>query len=260
MQAADIETNTRGRSSIWVSAVARVCVVPTRLWYRVCLYAALPRWPRTSAPARFTTASTPSRAGSSTCAVAGFQKPSSADRGGRRTSRTTRWPLDVREPQSAVPIIPLAPRTATRMSPPCPRAPASHPQVALELPTFEPLLDRREESGGIRAVDEPVVVGQREVRHRADRDAVGAGLVGGDDGDAEVLGIEVGDLALVGVDRGVDVRVCLERLDRGLGEERQERQLDALTCFEAGLRPLAQSGDRGHVDLDDGRELCRDLQ
>src|ERR671910_845139 len=148
----------------------------------ICLYAAVPRWPRRSAPATFTTASTPSSAGSSTCAVAAFQKTSSVDSGGRRTRRTTRWPLDVREPQSAVPIIPLAPRIATRMSPSCPRAPASDPQVALELPTLEPLLDRREESGGIRAVDEPVVVRQREVRHRADRDAVGTRLVGDDDG------------------------------------------------------------------------------
>src|ERR671919_427282 len=130
MPAADIETSTRGRSSIWVSAVARVCVVP---------------------------------------------------------------------------IIPLAPRTATRMSPPCPRAPASHPQVALELPTFEPLLDRREESGGIRAVDEPVVVRQREVRHRADRDAVGAGLVGDDDG-------------------SLDHRARAEDADLGLVEDRRVEQ------------------------------------
>ena len=44
----------------------------------------------------------------------------------------------------------------------------------------------------------------------------------GVDRDAEVLGVVVGDLARLGVDRGVDARVRLERLDRGQREERQE--------------------------------------
>ena len=45
----------------------------------------------------------------------------------------------------------------------------------------------------------------------------------GVDGDAEVLGVVVGDRAGLVVDRGVDDGCCLERLDGGQREERQER-------------------------------------
>ena len=55
----------------------------------------------------------------------------------------------------------------------------------------------------------------------------------GVDGDAEVLLAVVDDL--VAVDAGVDHRVDLERLDDGLGEERQERQLDALAAWKSRL-------------------------
>ena len=65
----------------------------------------------------------------------------------------------------------------------------------------------------------------------------------GVDGDAEVLGVVVGDRLRLGVDGGVDGRVRLERLDRRDREERQERQLDALAGLEVGLRPVAQPGD-----------------
>src|SRR6202035_4659561 len=51
-------------------------------------------------------------------------------------------------------------------------------------------------------------------------------------GDAEVLGGVVGDLLRLGVDDRVELRVDLERLDGGLGEERQEGQLDALAGLE----------------------------
>ena len=36
-------------------------------------------------------------------------------------------------------------------------------ELGLEVAVFEPVLDRREEAGGVGAVDEAVVVGQREV-------------------------------------------------------------------------------------------------
>ena len=66
----------------------------------------------------------------------------------------------------------------------------------------------------------------------------------GVDRDREVLAVVVGDLALLGVDRGVERRVHLERVDRRLGEERQERQLDALAGREVGLDRVAQPRDR----------------
>ena len=62
-------------------------------------------------------------------------------------------------------------------------------------------------------------------------------------GDAEVLGVVVGDRAGLLVDGGVHRRVRLERLDRGLREERQERELHALAGLEVGLGLLPQAGD-----------------
>ena len=73
--------------------------------------------------------------------------------------------------------------------------------------------------------------------HRDEQAAVGV------DGDAEVLGLVVGDRAGGLVDRAVDDRVGLERLDGREREERQERQLRALAGLEGGLRPLPQLGD-----------------
>ena len=43
-------------------------------------------------------------------------------------------------------------------------------ELGLEAAVLEALLDRGEEAGGVGTVDEPVVVGQRQVDHRADRD------------------------------------------------------------------------------------------
>ena len=54
--------------------------------------------------------------------------------------------------------------------------------------------------------------------------------------------------------------VGLERLDRRLGEERQEGQLDALARLEVGLGRWPQPRDPGQVDLDHGGELRGDLQ
>ena len=46
----------------------------------------------------------------------------------------------------------------------------ARPSSASKLALLEALLDRREEAGGVGAVDDAVVVGQRQVDHRADRD------------------------------------------------------------------------------------------
>src|SRR6266702_2619662 len=43
-------------------------------------------------------------------------------------------------------------------------------QLAVEFACFEALLDEREKAGGVGAVDEAVVVRQREMHHRADDD------------------------------------------------------------------------------------------
>ena len=51
-----------------------------------------------------------------------------------------------------------------------------------------------------------------------------------------------------------------QRLHRGEGEERQERQLHPVQPLELRLGPVAQPGDAGHVDLDDRGELSRGLQ
>ena len=77
----------------------------------------------------------------------------------------------------------------------------------------------------------------------------------GVDGDAEVLGLVVGDRAGGLVDARVDHRVRLEGLDGGQGEERQEDSLTPSRASNAALACAAQPGDAGDVDLDDGREL-----
>ena len=78
--------------------------------------------------------------------------------------------------------------------------------------------------------------------------------------DAEVLGPVIGDRLLFQIDRGIQHRMDLERLDQGGGEERQERELDAFPPLEVGLGPLAKPGNRRDVDLDDGGQLRRYLQ
>src|SRR5690606_27786594 len=75
----------------------------------------------------------------------------------------------------------------------------------------------------------------------------------GVDRDADVLLAVVGDLVLG--ERRVDLRVGLERLDRGEREERQEREVRALARLEVGLRTVAQRGDARDVHLDGRGEL-----
>src|SRR3954454_10439609 len=57
----------------------------------------------------------------------------------------------------------------------------SDAEVGLEGAFLEALLDGDEEAGGVRAVDDAVVVGQREVDHRPDRDRLAAVGVRDDD-------------------------------------------------------------------------------
>ena len=113
--------------------------------------------------------------------------------------------------------------------------------------------------GALGQVGDPLgQTGQVEVAGVADDRHQQAAL--GVDRDAQVLGVVVGDRAGVQVDRGVDVRVDPQRLDRGEREERQERQLHAVPRREVGLGRVAEPGDLGDVDLDHGGQLRRDLQ
>ena len=82
----------------------------------------------------------------------------------------------------------------------------------------------------------------------------------GVDGEAEVLGVVVGDLFGVLVVAGVDVRVDLERVDHGPGDERQVGQVHALALGEGRLGRGPQRHDLGHVDLVGLRELRCGLQ
>src|SRR5690606_24279420 len=87
----------------------------------------------------------------------------------------------------------------------------------------------------------------RVVDHRDDQATLGV------DGDADVLLAVVGDLLVL--EDTVDLRVRLERLRRGLHEERQVGELDALALEEVVLGAGAQLRDPRHVDLDDRGEL-----
>src|SRR5258708_38552207 len=110
------------------------------------------------------TASIPrSATGSSRPAASGFQLISAGVRAARRTRRTTSAPPASRSRVRAVPIWPDAAETAIRMA----VLPA---ELSLERAFFQAVLDGDEEPGGVRAVDEPVIVCQRQVHDRANRD------------------------------------------------------------------------------------------
>ena len=82
----------------------------------------------------------------------------------------------------------------------------SETEVRLERPVLEPGLDRAEEPRSVRPVDQPVVVGQREVAHRADRDRLAEVRVVDDDRALDDRpGAEDADLRLVD-DRCVEER------------------------------------------------------
>src|ERR1700756_5899370 len=72
----------------------------------------------------------------------------------------------------AEPIRPEEPAIATTGL-----ATFSEPQIGLERALFEPVLDRGEETSGIGPVDQPMVIGQREIANRAHPDRfVAAGI------------------------------------------------------------------------------------
>src|SRR4051794_3180941 len=365
---AEPASSTRGRSgsaaTAAASALLMVVVVSTRLVRIRCLCFSDQRRSPTPTPARLITASTSASTAGSIRRCCGSHRCSSAVRGVRRTSRMTSCPSFRRAGTSRPPISPDAPVTAIfkRSSwetgdggPPSggpPRArggggaggPCSgEPELALKLAAFQPLPDRRQEPRRVGAVDDPVIVGQRQVDHRPDRDdlaelrvlhddralhhrtdaqngdlwlvddrrveegtaAAGVGqregpaaqlvrsdLVGpgplsqvgdlagqatqaevtglvddrhekpalGVHGDPEVLGVVVGDGAGVLVDRGVHRRMRLQCLDRGLGEEGQEGELDAFAGLEVLLGLLTQVRDPRDVRFHHGRQLRTDLQ
>src|SRR5215218_2830069 len=139
------------------------------------------------APAKFTTASTSASTAGSMRRWWGSQRCSSTVRGVRRTSWITSCPSALSAGSSALPISPEAPVTAIfivllldvpRETESGPRRSAGtpipewlgEPELALELTGLEPFAHRGEEAGGVGAVNDAVVVGQRQVDHRADRD------------------------------------------------------------------------------------------
>ncbi len=82
----------------------------------------------------------------------------------------------------------------------------------------------------------------------------------GINGDADVLRRTVGNRPRLGVDICVEGRIGLEGFNDGLGNERQVGQTDSLAGLESSLLSVADAGDSGHVHLDGGRQLSRDLQ
>src|SRR6516225_9302905 len=303
------------------TALASTSVGAMRLSRRLCLKAPdHRRWPMLT-PQRLTTASTSTSASESNSPLSGFQCNSSEFAGARRTMRNTGWSAALNAAAKAEPIRPEEPAIAMTGL-----ATFSQPQIGLERSLFEPVLDRCEETSGIGTVDQPMVIGQREVADRADPDRfvaavvydhprpfddgpgaqhgglrrnqdrgveqralaadVGDGegatgqLVGfqvsrpgargdvgdrpgqarqrqvagvvddggeqallGVDGEAEVLGVVIGDLLRFLVVAGVDVGMNLEGVDRGPRDERQEGQVHPLPLGERGLGPGPQPDD-----------------
>ena len=86
-------------------------------------------------------------------------------------------------------------------------------------------------------------------QHRHDQAAIGR------DGDADVVVLVIDDV--VAVDRGIDDREALQRLDAGLDEERHEAEPRAVLLLEALLVVRAQFVDRLEVDLVEGRQHRR---
>src|SRR6266536_871855 len=90
--------------------------------------------------------------------------------------------------------------------------------------------------------------------HRYDETALGV------HSDPEMFGIVKGDFSLLRVDDGVQLRVQLERLNRGEREERHEGKPDAFAGLELGPGPLPQAGDVRYVRVEHGGELGRCAQ
>ena len=177
----------------------------------------------TDEPDRLTTASARSMTIWSSRPVRGSHSEASDDGSSVRTSRVTWWPCSRRWATRAVPRKPEAPPMTTCM-------PADQdPSSASKRPVLETLLDGREEATGIGAVDDAVVVGEREVGHAAHRDALAAPVVGHDDRTLDDgADAQDRDLRLVD-DRRVEQRaVAAEVRDR---ERRRRRARRARSCW-----------------------------
>src|SRR5690554_662962 len=304
-------TSARGPSESLARLRARSEVPCTRDSRTAALWAVLHRRSPTPTPPRLTTTSASSSTSRSISPASGSHERSSGAVAAWRTRRTTESPRARNRATRAPPMRPEDPATTT-----C-TVLTSHPDLVLEGAFLDARLDRREIPRSVRAVDQSVIVGERQEAHRADCDHVGAvgvlddrgalddrprredrgvadvddgrvdertaragvrdrerrpaQLVGehlvlpgatgeiddrlGDPGEVEVPGVlddgheqtalgvhrdthvllrGVGDLVVL--ERRVDLRVRLERLDRGEHEERQVGQVDAFALLEARLR------------------------
>src|SRR4051812_18742737 len=186
-------------------ASATAVVPSTRLRRITSLYDAVQRFSATPAPARWTTALTSSSSAGSSRRAEGSQVRSSGAFAAPRTNRTTSWPSPCRCGASADPISPDAPVTATLKQ--CLQA-----ELGGEVAFLEAFLHRHQEAGGVGAVDDAVVVRQREVDHRADRDDLAELRVLDDDRALHhAAGAEDADLRLVD-DRRVEQRAARSRV------------------------------------------------
>src|SRR6478672_4252957 len=223
-------------------AEAMVCVPSTREAKISCLYAGVQRWSPTPAPARCTTVVTPSRPPGSRIRCRGSQAISALVRGSRRTRCSTSSPRSLRNADSAPPISPDAPEMATRCG--MPRS-LSEAEGGLEGPLLDTGLHRGEEAGRVGTVDDAVVVGQRQVHHRADGDGLAAVGVGHDHRPLDDCpGAEDADLRLVD-DRRVEQRAAAAGVGQreGAATELVRRDLvGAGALREVGDAPR-QAGD-----------------
>src|SRR5579875_2087818 len=242
---ADAVTSVAGGMARLASAPASARVPSTLLALTSALYPAVQRRSATPAPARCTHAPIPVSSSGSTAASAapGSHRTSSADRAGRRTSLMTRWPSARKPATSAVPISPDEPVTATFIGP---RAPAGlHAEFRLERPFFQPGFDRGEVPGRVGAVDQPVVVGQRQVHHGTHRDHLAqGGVIDHDRPLHHRPGAEDRDLRLVD-DGGVEQRAATA----GVGQrERAAGQL--VRAYLPGPGTLRQVADLARQPAD----------
>src|SRR3984957_13290755 len=144
-----------------------------RLSRRFCLNAPDQRRCPMLMPHRLTTASMPRNAPVSNSPLSGSQCSSLAFAGARRTIRNTRWSAGRSAGTRADPIRPDEPAIATVA---VTIQALLESQISLERAFFEPMPDGGHEPSGISAVDQSLVVGQREVADRphADRRVAGS--------------------------------------------------------------------------------------
>src|SRR5262245_18228624 len=140
-------------------ASASTRVVVTRLSRRLLAHFCECGLPIVGEPATLTTTSTPSRTPASRTPAAGSQVTSSGACAGWRTSRSTSSPRALSASTRWRPRNPAAPATMNRTL-----------SLNLEGAGLEAHLHVAQEPGGVRSVDQPLVVGEREVDHLPHRD------------------------------------------------------------------------------------------